>query len=60
LREFFFLCHRIAGTPFSLNSFDGHMRSITPKHLVEQPGFDHVVMHRVTRPGDIEELRFFQ
>jgi hypothetical protein len=53
LRELFFLCHRIAGTPFSLGTFDGQMRSITLKHLVEQPGFDHVVVHRVAKAAQL-------
>ena len=36
------------------------MRSVKLKHLVEQPGFDHVVVHGVMGPSDTEELRLFQ
>jgi hypothetical protein len=33
------------------------MHSITLKHLVEQPGFDHVVVHRVAKAARLEETR---
>jgi hypothetical protein len=33
------------------------MRSITPRHLIEQPGFDHMVVHPVTKAAPLEEPR---
>jgi hypothetical protein len=33
------------------------MRSITPKHVIEQPGFNHVVMHPVAKAAQLEETR---
>jgi hypothetical protein len=33
------------------------MRSITPKHLIEQPGFDHIVVHPVAKAAPLEETR---
>ena len=38
-------------------SIDSQMRSITPKHLVEQPGFDHVVVLSVAKAAHLEEMR---
>ncbi len=40
-RKFFLLGNRIAGAPLALRSLNRHIRTIEPKHLIQQPCFDH-------------------
>ena len=52
--KLFFRGNRIAGTPFfAQGSIDRQMRSITTKHLVEQPSFDHGVVLPVAKAAQL-------